>query len=289
MYYSTDMDMYQIEDGKVVRSDSRKEILRIDSENAYKLTHMAFWMIDFEGQIIFNSNCYSSSGKSEIDDESHGFGCVFEDGKIVDGAPSIYREGYENKTENGEVYTSTGWVWGDYANNGDKLACIEANYSTMQGAEYEAAEFTRLYDYINGFAKPEAYEPLKITSVERQQTRADVVKANVVQAVETAMNAAGMQAYNFGVSCDRTTGNVTQAIIYSDEYDYGAVDTGKLRAMALAILRCPDTAATADAAAVMQGFEFKKKGSNNAYADGCEISFVMIPDGSYALLLNFNR
>ena len=66
------------------------------------------------------------------------------------------------------------------------------------------------------------------------------------------------------------------------------MDTDKLRAMGLAVLNAPEVAASGEAVSAMEDFEFSKKRKEKT-AGGCMISFMMIPDGTYALVLDLDE
>ena len=288
VFFSVDLEMYQIEKGQVVRSDLRENILYLGEEGNGIWSSMKCWLVEYNDQLIFRSHCYSTPGMSEVGDWSCNFGCTFRDGRIVDGAPSTYQSGYELKTEDGRQYGTPSYDEDIFKHMGDGVAAIEACYSTLRGAQYNAADATSLYEYIHGYQPCRAYEPLKLTSVPLQRSRKDEVKDSIKQSVDAAMNAVGKTAYRYGVSCDKNTGEATQVIIYSEKYSYKEVDTELLREMAVAVLECPDVSVAPAVISAMKDFTFKNKSEVSQSVGSCEIRFMMSPQGTYLLVLNLN-
>lgn len=295
LYHAVNLDMYQIENGRVVRSDSRENILFVNRENVGIWSHMRCWMLDFSDQISFRANCFSSAGNS--DEWVHSFSCTFRDGRIVDGAEFPYRENHVIQTEEGLPYAYSNWGCGYYDHMGDGVAFIEF-FGEHRGDLYNAFDYTNLYEYIYGYAQPEVFVPLRLVAVpigalpDEEKTplnRRDEVTSGIDSAIEAAMNAAGKTAYLYSVSCDTETGEATQLILYSNLADYGAIDTEALRSMALAALEAPEVAAPEEAVSAMRSFEFSKKSPVEARAGNCQIQFMTIPDGSYVLVLDLNQ
>lgn len=149
IHFSVNLDMYQIENGKVVRSDSREDILFVNKENFGIWSHMRCWMVDYNDQISLTASCYSSAGNS--DEWVHAFSCTFQNGRIVDGAASIYLKDHVIKTEEGNVYNTSDWGYGYYNHMGSGVAFIEI-YSGNGHEIYNALDYTKLYEYIYGYA-----------------------------------------------------------------------------------------------------------------------------------------
>lgn len=295
MYYSVNLDMYQIENGRVVRSDSREDILYINQENFGIWSHMRCWMVDYNDRIGLRASCYSSAGNS--DEWTHTFSCSFQNGRIVDGAESVYLKDHVIKTQEGDVFNYSDWGYGYYNHMGSGVAFIEV-YSGNGHEIYYAFDYTNLYEYIYGYAEPEEYVPLKLVAVPVQALpveektpieRRDEVQSGVGTAIEAAMRAEGKEAYAYYVSCSTETGEATQFTVYSNLTDYSAVDTEKLRSMALAALESPVIAAPEEVLSAMRSFEFAEKSHIEKSAGTCRIQLMMIPDGTYCLVLDLGE
>lgn len=286
VYYSINLEMYQIEKGVVVRSDLREDVLYIGEEANGIWSKMNCRLTEFEDQLIFRTHCYSTPGMSGIGDWAHYFDCTFMDGKIVDGAPSTYRDGHQVQTENGEIYRASNYNNDILEHMGDGIAAVEACFDTMEGAQYNATDATKLYEYIFGYEKPKAYKPLKVLSVPLQASRSDEVIASIRQSVADAMSAAGKKAYFHNISCNEDTEEFRQSIIYSDEWDYDVIDTENLRAVALAILTAPEVTAPEAVVSAMRDFEFAEVNQIEWEGSGWRLKFMMIPDGTYSLIID---
>ena len=295
IHFSVNLDMYQIENGKVVRSDSREDILFVNKENFGIWSHMRCWMVDYNAQISLTASCYSSAGNS--DEWVHAFSCTFQNGRIVDGAASIYLKDHVIQTEEGDVYNSSDWGYGYYNHMGSGVAFIEI-YSGNGHEIYNALDYTKLYEYIYGYAEPERYAPLKLVAVPVQALpveektpieRREEVQSCVGAAMEAAASAAGKEAYVYYVSCSTETGEATQITVYSNLTDYSAVDTEMLRSMALAALESPAIAAPEEVLSAVRSFEFAQKSHIEKRAGACRIQLMMIPDGTYCLVLDLGE
>lgn len=295
IYFSVNLDMYQIENGQVVCSDSRENILFVNKENLGIWSHMRCWMVDYNDQISFRAACYSSAGNS--DEWTHSFSCTFSNGRIVDGAESIYLKDHVIQTEEGLAYTYSDWGYGYYNHMGSGVAFIEVCGNRRQDI-YDAFDYTKLYEYISGYAKPEVYVPLKLVAVPVQALpggeKAPIDRRNEMQscidaAIKTAMSDAGKDAYSYSVACSTETGEATQVIIYSNLAGYSTVDTETLRSMALAVLESSAIDAPEEVVSAMRSFEFAKKSQIEKKAGRCLIRFMMIPDGTYTLVLDLNE
>lgn len=293
IYYSVNLEMYQIENGQVVRSDVAEDIILVNEKHRSCWCYMTFWMNEYDGKITFYGKGYYTEGLSY--DGGMSFSCGFESGKITAAPeqPSLFSGRY--MTEDGRNYEILSSSQGEYRHMGDGVAFLEneGSYHYTVGYLYDAIDYTSLYEYIYGYAEPKVYEPMKLLlrpeeTASPAELRKEAVKAGINQSVSDAMAAMGAEAYSYSVSCDRNTGEATQVIIYSNKIDYSAVDTEKLRAMGLAVLNAPEVAASGEAVSAMENFEFSKKRKEKT-AGSCMITFMMIPDGTYALVLDLDE
>ena len=107
--------------------------------------------------------------------------------------------------------------------------------------------------------------------------------------MEAAASAEGKEAYVYYVSCSTETGEATQITVYSNLTDYSAVDTEMLRSMALAALESPAIAAPEEVLSAVRSFEFAQKSHIEKRAGACRIQLMMIPDGTYCLVLDLGE
>lgn len=287
VYFSVNLELYQIVDGQVVRTDMAEDIIIVNEKHSYLWGHMTYWLNEYDGQITFSGRGYYTGGMSY--DGAMLYTCGFRDGRIVEAPerPSLYNPGYY--TEDGRDYQQTGSEIGSYPHMGDGIAFTEFTgvYFYQVNYMYNAQDYTNTLAYVLGEEPPQVYKPLKLV-LKPQQTpspaemRGDEVRASVDASIASAMSAAGKEAYNYVLTCKRDTGEASQLLIYPDESP-DRMDAEKLRQMALAVLTDPNVNAAREIIAVVQGVDLSAK----FYLDmsGYWLELNQIPDGSYVFAI----